>query len=100
MMERLAQLADRRAKTILILAVILFVAAGALGAGAAKRLDPFGADDPATESVIADQQLQQAGYRDTDVVVLLRGVDARALHGRVRIAAMARRLRSDREVAS
>jgi RND superfamily putative drug exporter len=100
MFERLARLADRRAKRVVVLGVVLLVCAGALGAGVAKRLDPFGADDPATESVIADQQLQHAGYRDSDVVVLLRGVDARAVQGRERLAAIARRLRSDRDVAS
>src|SRR6266545_5231881 len=100
MMERLAQLADRRAKTILILAVILFVAAGALGAGAAKRLDPFGADDPGTESVIADQRLEHAGFRETGVVVLVSGTDARSPQGRERIEAIAGRLEADRDVAS
>jgi len=100
MMERLAQLADRRTKTILILAVILFVAAGALGAGAAKRLDPFGADDPGTESVIADQRLEHAGFRETGVVVLVSGTDARSPQGRERIEAIAGRLEADRDVAS
>src|SRR6266545_2655553 len=100
MMERLAQLADRRAKTILILAVILFVAAGALGAGAAKRLDPFGADDPGTESVIADQRLEHAGFRETGVVVLVSRTDARSPQGRERIEAIAGRLEADRDVAS
>src|SRR6266540_5897658 len=100
MMERLAQLADRRAKTILILAVILFVAAGALGAGAAKRLDPFGADDPGTESVIADQRLEHARFRETGVVVLVSGTDARSPQGRERIEAIAGRLEADRDVAS
>src|SRR6266508_1967329 len=100
MMERLAQLADRRAKTILILAVILFVAAGALGAGAAKRLDPFGADDPGTESVIADRRLEHAGFRETGVVVLVSRTDARSPQGRERIEAIAGRLEADRDVAS
>jgi hypothetical protein len=47
MMERLARLANRRARRVLIFTAILFVVAGALGAGAAQRLDPFGADDQA-----------------------------------------------------
>src|SRR6266508_5688253 len=100
MRERWAQLADRRAKTILLLAVILFVAAGALGAGAAKRLDPFGADDPGTESVIADQRLEHAGFRETGVVVLVSRTDARSPQGRERIEAIAGRLEADRDVAS
>jgi uncharacterized membrane protein YdfJ with MMPL/SSD domain len=100
MLERLARLADRRAKRTVVLAVILFALAGALGAGVANRLDPFGADDPATESVLADQQLQKAGYRETGVVVLVRGIDATAAAGRERIEQITHRLRRDRDVAS
>ena len=58
MFERLARLADRRAKRVLIVAAVVFVVAGVLGAGVADRLDPYGADDPDTESVIADEQLR------------------------------------------
>ena len=77
-MERLARLADRRARWVLIVAATLFVAAGALGAGVADRLDPFGADDPDTESVIAEQRLEQAGFRPTGLVVHIDDVDVRA----------------------
>jgi len=76
-MERLARLADGRAKRVLAVAAVLFVAAGVLGAGVADRLDPYGADDPATESVIADERLEDAGYRQTGVVVLVEGGGAR-----------------------
>ena len=100
MIERLAWLAHRRAKSIVVLAVVLFAVAGALGAGVAKRLDPFGADDPATESVIADNQLQDAGYRETGVVVVVRGVDVRTLAGRERIESLTHQLLRDRDVAT
>jgi uncharacterized membrane protein YdfJ with MMPL/SSD domain len=93
-MERLARLADRRARRVVIVAVVFFVFAGALGAGVANRLDPYGADDPATESVIAQHRLEAAGYRETEVVVLVDGVS------RQRIAALTRTLRADRDVAS
>ena len=43
---------DRRARLVAIVAAFVFVARrGALGAGVADRLDPYGADDPTTESV-------------------------------------------------
>jgi hypothetical protein len=100
MLERLARLADGHAKSVVVLGLVFLVVAGALGGGVAKRLDPFGADDPATESVIADRQLQNAGYRETGVVVLVRDVEARTADGRERIAAVARRLRGDRDVAA
>jgi uncharacterized membrane protein YdfJ with MMPL/SSD domain len=100
MMERLARLADRRAKRILIVAAAFFVLAAALGAGVADRLDPFGADDPDTESVIADERLERAGFRETGVVVLVRDVDVSLPDGRERIEALTRRLERDPDVAS
>jgi len=100
MMERLARLVDRRARRVLIFTAILFVAAGALGAGAAERLDPFGADDPSSESVIADHTLEQAGFHKTGVVVLIEGTDARSPQGRERIGTITGELTADPGVAS
>src|SRR5437773_2641069 len=100
MIERLARLAHLRARRVVIVAAISFVAAGALGTGAAKRLDPFGADDPSTESVIADQRLEQAGFRETGVVVLVKSVDVRSPQGRERIETISRELKADADVAS
>jgi uncharacterized membrane protein YdfJ with MMPL/SSD domain len=90
--ERLARLANRRARRTLLLAGVFFLIAGALGAGVADRLDPYGAEDPDTESVIADQRLEDAGYRETGVVVLI--------GDRSRAPALADRLRRDPDVAS
>jgi RND superfamily putative drug exporter len=100
MMESLARLAERRAKRVLIFAAILFVAAAALGAGVAERLDPFGAEDPDTESAIADDRLEQAGFRDTGVVVLVRDLDVRSPGGSRRIEALTRELEGQPDVAS
>jgi uncharacterized membrane protein YdfJ with MMPL/SSD domain len=100
MMERLALLADGRARAVVVLAAIGFAAAAALGGGVAKRLDPFGADDPATESVIADQRLQDAGFRETGVVLVITGADVRSPTGRSHVAAVSRRLETDPGVAS
>ena len=92
MIDRLARLADRRARRVLALAALVFVVAGAVGAGVADRLAPYGADDPDTESVIATNRLQDAGYRATGVVVLVRGLD--------RAGPVARKLRASPDVAS
>jgi hypothetical protein len=40
MLDRLALLAKRRGRRVMIAAVVLSIAAGALGAGLADRLDP------------------------------------------------------------
>jgi uncharacterized membrane protein YdfJ with MMPL/SSD domain len=100
MFDALARLAARRARLVLVAAAIVLVAAGALGAGVAKRLDPFGADDPATESVIADHRLQAAGFREPNVVVLITGIDVSSSKGRARIEATTGQLERDPEVAS
>jgi uncharacterized membrane protein YdfJ with MMPL/SSD domain len=84
---------------VLIVAAILLVVAGAVGAGVASHLDPYGAEDPSTESVIADRQLEKAGFRETSIVVLASGVEVRTPQGRERIAALAKKLEADRDVA-
>jgi uncharacterized membrane protein YdfJ with MMPL/SSD domain len=99
MFERLALLAVRRGVWVVVAAMVVAVAAGAFGAGVADRLDPYGADDPATESVKAADRLERAGYRETGVVVLVGDVDVDSAAGRERIAALTERLRADGDVA-
>jgi uncharacterized membrane protein YdfJ with MMPL/SSD domain len=99
-MERLARLADGRPRRVVIFAVLFFAGAGAIGAGVADRLDPYGADDPDTESVIADERLEDAGFRETGVVVLVEGIDASTRGGRERIRSLAREMEADPDVAS
>jgi uncharacterized membrane protein YdfJ with MMPL/SSD domain len=99
-MERLTRLVDRRARPMVIVAAIVFALAGAVSAGVADRLDPFGADDPSSESVLADDRLQDAGFRETGVVVLLEGADVRSAAGRRRITATTKALERDAGVAS
>jgi uncharacterized membrane protein YdfJ with MMPL/SSD domain len=98
--ERLARLTDRHSKQVLILAAVFFVIAGAFGARVADHLDPYGADDPDTESVIASHRLEQAGFRETGVIVLIDGVDVRSRGGRDRVGAVTRKLEHDPDVAS
>ncbi|HYH62022.1 MAG TPA: MMPL family transporter, partial [Solirubrobacterales bacterium] len=71
MLDRLANLAGGHPKRVLIVAGVFFLLAGALGAGVADRLDPYGADDPDKESFIAKEQLEAAGYRDPQAIVLI-----------------------------
>lgn len=100
MMVRLAGVVERRAKWLLVAAAVFGVVAVVLGGGVAKRLAPFGANDPHSESVLADQQLERAGYRETDVVVLLRSDNPRAPMGRSATERVTRLLHNDLEVAS
>ena len=99
MFDALASLAQRRRLAVVLTAVVLFGAAGAVGASVADRLDPFGADDPDTESVIADERLEDAGYRGAGVVVLIEGVQLDQPAGLARVREIERELLADPEVA-
>ena len=98
MFERLANLADRRGRRVVILSVIFFALAGALGAGVADRLDPYSADDPDTESVKAEERLEAAGHRSVGVIVLIEDVDVTSPAGRERVDDVAATVAEDPEV--
>src|SRR4051794_4022164 len=74
MFDFLARLANGSARRVAFLALAFFVLAGALGGSVASRLDPYGADDPATETVKAMDRLEAAGLRVPAVVAV--GEDA------------------------
>jgi RND superfamily putative drug exporter len=95
MLNALAGLATRRARRIVVLAILGAVVAGALGAGVANRLDPYGDDDPATESVQADERLQAAGYQELGLIALVRGVDVSSPETRRRVESLASRISED-----
>jgi uncharacterized membrane protein YdfJ with MMPL/SSD domain len=99
MFNALASLAERHGRRVAILAVVFFVVAGALGGTVADRLDPYGADDPATESVIADDQAEAAGFRDASVIVLIEDAPPSQPGGRERISSIEQQVRSDPDVA-
>ncbi|MFC1402929.1 MULTISPECIES: MMPL family transporter [Streptacidiphilus] len=71
-MARLAGLAHRRARPLLVLAVVALVAAGALGVGAFGKLQNGGFDDPASPSSRAAQLLDSRFGGTTDLVLLVR----------------------------
>ncbi len=99
MFDALARLAERRGKLVVALAVALFLIAGALGSGVADKLDPYGADDPDTETVKAKERLERAGYRDTALVVLFQNAPADDLRTQERVTRVKERLHDDRDVA-
>ena len=97
MLDRLARLADRRARLVVVAAVAVFAIAAALGSGVADRLVPYDASDPDSESNQAQDRLEQAGYRSTGVIVLI-DADPTTADGRERIAEIADRVARDRDV--
>ena len=98
MFERLANLAIRRSRSIIVAALLGAVVAGALSSGVADRLDPFGVDDPATESVKASDRLETAGHEELGLIVLVRSGPVDAPATRARVTRLADRLSREREV--
>jgi uncharacterized membrane protein YdfJ with MMPL/SSD domain len=95
MLNALANLATRRSRTVIVAAVLASVVAGALGAGVASRLDPYGADDPATESIQADNRLDDAGFQDLGLVAVVRGGDVSSSQTKHRVESLASRISQD-----
>jgi uncharacterized membrane protein YdfJ with MMPL/SSD domain len=99
MFNALASLAQRRGRRVVIFAAIFFVVAGAIGGGVASKLAPYGADDPATESVKAGDRLEDDGYREASVVVLVQDISPTSPAGQRRIGQLERQLRANPDVA-
>jgi uncharacterized membrane protein YdfJ with MMPL/SSD domain len=100
MFDLLARAADAHPRRIGLLAIVFFVLAGALGGSVASRLDPYGADDPATESVKSKDQLQDAGLHVPGVQVLIAHAPVAKASTRRRVAALEAELRRRPDVAS
>jgi len=100
MFDALARFADGNARRIGVFAIAFFLLAAALGGSVAKRLDPYGADDPATETVQARERLEDAGLRIPAVLVLLRHADVSDPSTRARVEALERGVRANPDVKS
>jgi uncharacterized membrane protein YdfJ with MMPL/SSD domain len=100
MFDSLARLADRRPRRIGLLALVFLILAGALGGSVASRLDPYGADDPATESVKAREALEHAGFRVPGAIVLVGDAPVAAPATRAKVESIAAALRQRRDVTS
>jgi len=89
------------ARRVLLAAVVGAVIAGAFGMGVAKHLSPYGADDPATQSVQATGRFEAAAGRQSDpgVVALVR-TDVRSQAGRQRVGQVRHQLRAAPDIAS
>jgi len=60
MLVRLARLAHGHPRRVLAVAVLGLALAGTWGGGVADRLEPYGADDPASASIRANERLAEA----------------------------------------
>src|SRR3954451_18555704 len=99
MFNALASLAQRHGKRTVIFAAVFFVVAGAIGGGVASKLGPYGADDPATESVKAGDRLDADGYRDPSVIVLIQNASPSTPSGERKIQRVESQLRGNPDVA-
>jgi uncharacterized membrane protein YdfJ with MMPL/SSD domain len=100
MFDALARFANGNARRIGIFAILFFLLAGAVGGSVASRLDPYGADDPATETVKAKEQLQDAGLRVPAVLAVVENAPVAKASSRARVEALERRVRRRADVAS
>src|SRR5690348_2232671 len=81
-------------------AAMFFVIAIALGGSVSKHLAPYGADDPSTESVRADDLTQSKGFRDTSVVVLVSGSSVSSPQMKSKVTGIANSIAHRHDVAS
>jgi len=100
MFDSLARLANGNARRVAIAAALFFVLAGAIGGGVADRLDPYGADDPATETVKAMDRLEEAGLRVPAVIAVVEDAPVAAPATRRRVEALENEVRRRGDVAS
>lgn len=73
MLDRLARLADSRPRWVAVAAVLFFFLAGGIGSSAFDALDPFGFDDPDSESLELERIYKRAvgSSSSPDVIVLV-----------------------------
>src|SRR5436305_2666320 len=101
MLARLAKFLDAHGRAVLLVAVVGAAVAGAFGFGVSKSLWPYGANDPATQSVQATNRYQAAAGRQIEagVVALVSSGDVQTPAARRRVEQIADRLGTQRDVA-
>jgi uncharacterized membrane protein YdfJ with MMPL/SSD domain len=100
MFDALARFADGNARRIGLFAIAFFLVAGAVGGSVADRLDPYGADDPATETVEAKERLQDAGLRVPAVIAVVEDAPIAEASTRARVVALERSVEHRDDVKS
>ncbi|HYJ20785.1 MAG TPA: MMPL family transporter [Solirubrobacterales bacterium] len=100
MFDSLARFADGNARRIGIFAILFFLLAGAFGGSVADRLDPYGADDPETETVEAREQLLDAGLRVPAVIAVVENAPVAKASTRARVERLERSVARRADVQS
>ncbi|MCX5240733.1 MMPL family transporter [Streptomyces prunicolor] len=77
MFERIAELAIRRSRLVLVVAVVAVALMGVLGAGAFAKLLGGGYDDPASQSSRAAKVIDEKFGGETNLVLLVRADEGR-----------------------
>lgn len=101
-LRTLADLAFAHPRRILAITLAVCLVAGAFGLSVASRLDPYGAEDPASESVRADALIERATGADPAAGVLAvvqTPMGALSAFGRRRVARVAGILHDDPAIA-
>src|SRR6516165_4586790 len=102
MLTRQAGFIYAHRRGVLYVAVTLAVLAGVFGSSVAQHLSPYGANDPATQSVQASNRFQAAAHRQLDpgVVALVstpQGINSEQTRNRVQ--QVAKQLQAGPDVA-
>src|ERR671936_1581463 len=101
MLGRLAAFQYANGRRVVFAAIVAAAIAGALGFGVAKHMSPYGADDPATESVQATHRFEDASGRQIDagVVALVEAGEVHSAPATARVSQVAAHLRAQPDVA-
>jgi RND superfamily putative drug exporter len=102
MLTRLATFIDAHGRRVLLVAVSGAAIAGAFGFGVAKHLSPYGASDPATQSVQAERRFEAAdGHKiDPGIVAIVSAGDVGSPTVERRVEQVVTQLRAEPDVAS
>ena len=102
MLTNLATFIHANSRRVLLVAVLAAAIAGAFGVGVAKHMSPYGANDPATQSVQATNRFEAAAHRKIDpgIVAIVSAGDVHSPAVRQRVKQVAGQLRTQPDVAS
>jgi uncharacterized membrane protein YdfJ with MMPL/SSD domain len=102
MLANLATFIHANRRRVLLVGVLAAAIAGAFGLGVVKHMSPYGADDPATQSVQAANRFEAAAGRKIDpgIVAIVSAGDVRGPAVHQRVEQVAGQLRAEGDVAS